>query len=137
MIKVITKINILAPTIDQTTGKSTLPAEKKKSSGRLRALASQDPIKAPKNPTPIESRQPPLSYPEIACAIAPQRPATINNAINSRKPMIYQVLVKVLFCKIITYSFLLSFACSKLFNFFSKMPDLVINSVPLGLESLA
>ena len=77
MIRLKSAVKITAPTIVQIILYSVPLIENGNGSGRFSSLASQEPIKAPMNPTTIESMQPPRSNPTKDFAIPPAIPAII------------------------------------------------------------
>jgi len=72
-------VKITAPIIVQTILYSVPLIEKGKGSGRFISRASQEPIRAPINPTTIESMHPPRSKPTKDLAIPPEIPAIIRD----------------------------------------------------------
>lgn len=93
-IRLTSATNSAEPIMDQTTGNAKLPASTTKSSGRAISLAIHPPISAPIKPTAIDTRQPPLEKPVIACPIAPQRPAMISKRKKS-------IIVKISSCSLL------------------------------------
>jgi hypothetical protein len=76
-IKLKTAVKITAPTIVHIILYSVPRIENGNGSGRFISRASHEPIKAPINPTTIESMQPPRSKPTKDLAIPPAIPAII------------------------------------------------------------